>query len=118
VGGNQSYADGVVCNGCQKYAWGEYDYQFPILRSDVRWNPTAERAIHIWPTVQFHFAINCFYYHHRTLKKIVSRTKDWDTIQPNMKKECNEYAYNVEQEIKKYVGKDIPVVVEPVGKGS
>jgi hypothetical protein len=98
-----NYVDGVLTEGGQTFFWGDKcDHQFMILRNDVRWNPTPERSVHIWPTVQYHFAINYPVYHHRTFEKIVSRTKDWDRINPEMKKECNEYAFNVEEDIKRY----------------
>lgn len=98
-----NYVDGVYVEGKQKLDWGDkIDHQFMILRKDVRWNPTPERSIHIWPKVTNHFAINCPVYHHRTLAKIVSRTKDWDRINPEMKEQCNSYAYDVELAVKKY----------------
>jgi len=92
-----NYIDGVVCNGGQ-----EKDYQFMVLRKDIRWNPTPERAIHIWPKVANHFAIEFPVYHIRTLDKIKKRTEDWNKIQPDLKAVCEEYVTNVESELNTY----------------
>jgi hypothetical protein len=94
-----NYVDGVICMGGQPV-----DYQFTILRKDVRWNPTPERAIHIWPKVTNHFTINYPVFHHRSLDKIANRTKDWDKIQPDLKEACHSYLENVKKEVYDYKG--------------
>jgi len=96
-----NYVDGIKCSGNQKE-----DYQFMILRNDVRWEPTPERAIHIYPKVQLHFAINCPVYHHRSLKKIENRTGDWDKIQPDLKEACHKYLDSVKSQVKEYTKND------------
>jgi hypothetical protein len=98
-----NYIDGIDCTRKEANPWGEYDYQFMILRSDVRWNPTPERAVHIWPKVQCHFGINYFVYHHRTLKKVENRTNDWDKIQPDLKDTCHKYVDDIKLKIKDYL---------------
>jgi hypothetical protein len=92
-----NYINGVVCGGGQ-----EKDYQFMVLRKDIRWNPTPERAIHIYPKVQYHFAINFPVYHIRTLEKIVKRTEDWDVIQPDLKEVCHDYVDKVKEELNQF----------------
>lgn len=98
-----NYVDGVNIDMGMEFPWGKYDYQFMILRKDVRWNPTLERAIHIWPKVTKHFAINYLVYHHRTIKKIETRTEDWNKIQPDLKEECDLFLKMVDEKVKNYV---------------
>ena len=98
-----NYIDGVICDKNQKYTWGKYDYQFMILRKDIRWNPTLERACHIWPKVTNHFGINYFVYHHRSLEKIASRTKDWNNFQESTRADCNSYLETVRKKVNEYV---------------
>jgi hypothetical protein len=100
-----NYIDGIDCTRKEANPWGEYDYQFMILRNDVRWNPTPERAIHIWPKVKLHFGINYFVYHYRSLEKIVKRTNDWDKIQPDLKNDCHSYLELMKKKVDDYVRK-------------
>jgi hypothetical protein len=96
-----NYINGVICEGGQ-----EKDHQFMILRKDVRWNPTPERAIHIWPKVTQHFTIEFPVYHIRSLDKIVKRTKDWDVIQPDLTEVCHGYVDKVKEELNNYKQND------------
>ena len=92
-----NYINGVECSGGQIN-----DYQFMVLRKEIRWNPTPERAIHIWPKLTKHFRINYPVYHIRTLDKIERRTQDWNRIQPNLKEVCESYVTNIKSELKNY----------------
>jgi hypothetical protein len=91
-----NYVDGVVCEV------GQQDYQFMVLRKDIRWNPTPERAIHLWPKVTNHFTIEFPAYHIRTLQKIKNRTEDWNRIQPDLKDVCEGYVSDVEKGLVNY----------------
>ena len=91
-----NYIDGVACTG------GQEDFQFMVLRKDIRWNPTPERAIHIWPGVSSHFTIQFPVYHIRSLNKIKQRTEDWNRIQPDLKEVCDGYVKNLEVELDNY----------------